>query len=417
MVRRPETEPSILHVDMDSFYASVEVLHDPSLAGRPVIVGAAGYRGVVASCTYEARVFGIHSAMPSAEARRLCPEAVFVAPHPGRYAAYSRRLHAVLGDYTPLVEGIGLDEAFLDVAGARRLFGPASEIAVAIRRSIADELELECAVGVGTSKLVAKLASRQAKPRVTAGRLEPGPGVFVVEAGEELAFLHPHPVGALWGVGPATEQRLRRLGVVTVGDLAAVPRTTLVAALGTSLGAHLHELSWGRDRRGVEPDREAKSVGHEQTYPIDLAEGAELRREAVRLADAVAARLRLGGLAGRTVTVKVRFSDFVTITRSQTLPGPIDTALEVATVARSLLDDVDPTPGVRLLGISVSMLSAGAARQLSLDDALEGGGTGGARWSPAWDEAWRAVDELRRRFGQTIVRQGVDRDERPLPDP
>lgn len=417
MVREAATEPSILHVDMDSFFASVEVLHDPSLSGRPVIVGAAGNRGVVASCTYEARVFGIHSAMPSAEARRLCPDAVFVPPHPGRYADYSRRLHAVLGRYTPLVEGIGLDEAFLDVAGGWRLFGPAPLIAAAIRRSVAEELELECAVGVGSSKLVAKLASRKAKPRVVAGKLEPGPGVFAVMAGEELAFLHAHPVAALWGVGPATEQRLLRLGVATVGDLAGVPRTTLVAALGTSLGTHLHELSWGRDRRGVEPDREAKSVGHEQTYATDLVEMSELRREAVRLADSVAARLRHAAVAGRTVSVKVRFSDFVTITRSHTLPGPVDTALEVATVARSLLDHVDPTPGVRLLGISVSMLSAGAARQLSLDDALDGGGGGGAPWSPAWDEAWRAVDELRRRFGQTAVRQGVERDDGPQVQP
>ncbi len=416
MVHQSGTEPSILHVDMDSFYASVEVLHDPSLAGRPVIVGAAADRGVVASCTYEARVFGIHSAMPSAQARRLCPEAVFVAPHPRRYAAYSGRFHAVLRAYTPLVEGIGLDEAFLDVGGARRLFGSGPAIAADIRRRIAEELELTCAVGVGTSKLMAKLASRKAKPRVAAGTLEPGPGVFVVDRAEEMAFLHAHAVGALWGVGPSTGQRLGRLGVVTVGDLAAVPRTTLVAALGRSLGAHLHELSWGRDGRAVEPGREAKSVGHEQTYATDLVERTELRREAVRLADAVASRLRHGGQAGRTVTVKVRFSDFVTVTRSQTLAGPVDTALEVATVARSLLDHVDPTPGVRLLGINVSMLCEGSARQLSLDDVLDGGGAGGAPWSPAWGEAWLAVDELRRRFGDSVVRQGVERDQRAVPD-
>lgn len=406
-------ETSILHVDMDSFYASVEVLHDPSLAGRPVIVGAAGTRGVVASCTYEARVFGVHSAMPSAQARRLCPEAVFVAAHPGRYADYSRRLHSVLRSYTPLVEGIGLDEAFLDVAGARRLFGPAAAIAADIRARIAAELELRCAVGVGTSKLVAKLASRKAKPRVVAGRLEGGPGIFEVKAGEELAFLHAHPVAALWGVGPATEQRLCRLGVETVGELAGVARATLVSALGASLGGHLHELAWGRDERGVEPDREAKSVGHEQTYPTDLVEGSELRRETVRLADAVAARLRHGRLAGRTVTVKVRFSDFTTVTRSQTLPGPVDTALELAHAAHTLLEHVDPTPGVRLLGISVSTLSAGACRQLSLDDVP---GAGGDRSSPAWDEAWRAVDELRRRFGDSVVRQGVAGYEPGQPD-
>lgn len=420
MVPRHGNEASILHVDLDSFFASVEVLHDPTLAGRPVIVGAAGDRGVVASCTYEARVFGIHSAMPSVQARRLCPEAVFVAAHPDRYAAYSRRFHTVLATFTPVVEGIGLDEAFLDVAGARRLFGPAPAIATAIRESIAEQLELECAVGVGTSKLVAKLASRRAKPQVSEGRLEAGPGVLVVDPGDERAFLHAHPVGALWGVGAATGERLRRLGVASVGDLAAIPRDTLVATLGASLGAHLHELSWGRDQRRVEPDREAKSVGHEKTYATDLVERAELRREVLRLADSVAARLRRDGLAGRTVTVKARFSDFATITRSQTLLGPVDTALEVATVVRNLLDHVDPTPGVRLLGISVSHLSTGVARQLSLDDELGGEGTAAGVWSPAWGDAWRAVDDLRRRFGEAAVRQGVEgdgRDERGAPAP
>lgn len=407
-------ERAILHVDMDSFYASVEVLDDPALAGRPVIVGAAGHRGVVASCTYEARVFGVHSAMPSAHARRLCPEAVFVPAHPDRYADYSRRLHAVLTAFTPLVEGIGLDEAFLDVTGVRRLFGPSPAVAESIRERVAAELELACSVGVGTSKLVAKLASRKAKPRVVNGELEPGPGVFVVDPGSELDFLHPHPVGALWGVGPATEPRLHRLGVTTVGDLATLPRSTLVAALGPALGGHLHDLARGRDDHPVVPHREAKSVGHEETYSRDLVERAELRREAVRLADAVAARLRHGGLAARTVTVKVRFSDFATITRSRTLPGPVDTALEVAGAAHTLLEAVDPTPGVRLLGISASTLSAGSSRQLSLDEVQ---GAGDDNWSPAWGEAWRAVDELRRRFGDSVVRQGAGRDERGVPGP
>lgn len=396
-------EPSILHVDMDSFYASVEVLHDPSLAGRPVIVGAAGDRGVVASCTYEARVFGIHSAMPSVQARRLCPAAVFVPARFDRYAEVSRRIHQIFTAFTPLVEGIGLDEAFLDVTGARRLFGPAPRIAAEIRDRILAELQLASSVGVGTTKSMAKLASKRAKPRVVAGRLEPGPGVVVVPPGEELAFLHPLPVSALWGVGAATGERLRRLGVTTVGDLAAIPTPTLVAALGASLGGHLHELACGRDPRGVEPVREAKSVGHEQTFAADLVEAAELRREAVRLADSVATRLRRRGLAGRNVTVKVRFSDFVTITRSETLPGPVDTGPEVAAAAHALLAAVDPTPGVRLLGVSVSMLGPGAARQLSLDDVGSAPAGAGAPWSPAWGEAWRAVDDVRRRFGDGVV--------------
>ena len=244
-----EVEPSILHVDMDAFYASVEMLRDPTLRGKPVIVGGAGDRGVVASCSYEARAYGISSAMPSARARRLCPHAVFLHGDFEAYAEYSRGIHEVFASFTPLVEGISLDEAFLDVAGARRLFGSAEDIAHAIRRRITDDLGLDCAVGVATTKLVAKLASKVAKPKATMAGKVPGPGVLVVRPGTELDFLHPLQVTALWGVGPATEERLRRLGVRTVGDLAAIPRETLISSLGTANGAHLHDLSWGRDPR------------------------------------------------------------------------------------------------------------------------------------------------------------------------
>ncbi|HEX2063097.1 MAG TPA: DNA polymerase IV, partial [Acidimicrobiales bacterium] len=199
----------VLHVDMDAFYASVEVLHDPSLAGRPVIVGGSGDRGVVASCSYEARAYGIHSAMPSARARRLCPPAVFVDGNFSLYAEYSRRLHEVFLSFTPLVEGVALDEAFLDVSGARRLFGPGAEVAHRVRHAVARELSLPCSVGVGSSKLIAKLASKAAKPRASLQGPRPGRGVVVVAAGEELDFLHPLPVSSLWGVGPATLERLR----------------------------------------------------------------------------------------------------------------------------------------------------------------------------------------------------------------
>ena len=384
--------PSILHVDMDAFYAAVEILENPTLAGRPVIVGGAGSRGVVAACSYEARVFGIHSAMPSVRARRLCPDAVFLSGRFDRYAEYSRRLHEILLSFTPLVEGIALDEAFLDVRGARRLLGEPAGVAVELRRRIADELRLTASVGAATSKLIAKLASEAAKPRVERGGVRPGPGVFVVAPGDELAFLHPHPVQSLWGVGPATLRRLQRFGVRTVGDLASLPEATVVQALGEAHGRHLHALAWAKDERPVEPDRAAKSIGHEETYAHDQYEPEMLRREAVRMGDAVAARLRELGQAGRTVTVKVRFADFQTITRSRTVPEPVDTGAAIAAVAAELLDQVDPTPGVRLLGVSASNLAPKQARQLSLEDAV-----------PLWDEATRAVDEVRQRFGADAV--------------
>jgi DNA polymerase-4 len=384
--------PSILHVDMDAFYAAVEILEDPGLAGKPVIVGGTGNRGVVAACSYEARIYGVHSAMPSVRARRLCPNAVFLPGRFDRYADYSRRLHEILLSFTPLVEGIALDEAFLDVGGARRLLGDAEQLAVDIRQRIADDLRLTASVGAATSKLVAKLASEAAKPRVTSGGVELGAGVKVVAPGDELAFLHAHPVQALWGVGPATLRRLQRFGVQTVGDLAALPEATVVHALGDAQGRHLHALAWARDERPVEPDRAAKSIGHEETYAHDHYEPEILRGEAVRMAEAVAARLRELSLAGRTVTVKVRFADFQTITRSRTVPEPVDTGAAVAAVACELLDQVDPSPGVRLLGVTTSNLVPKAAHQLSLGEAV-----------PLWDEATRAVDEVRHRFGQDAV--------------
>ncbi len=386
-------EPAILHVDMNAFYASVEVLEDPSLAGKPLIVGGSGDRGVVASCSYEARAYGVHSAMPSARARRLCPGAVFVHSDHRRYAHYSRRIHAVFASFTPLVEGLALDEAYLDVAGALRLFGTGPEIASGVRRRVHEEVGLGCSVGVATSKLVAKLASEAAKPRASLRGLDPGPGVVVVDSGEELAFLRPLPVSSLPGVGPRTAARLRRLGVSTVGDVADLPLDALAASLGSALGRHLHDLAWGRDDRRVEPERAPKSVGHEETYVHDLVDRDEFGREVVRLSDAVAARLRSSSVAGRTVTVKVRFHDHATITRSQTASDLVQTAPELARLAMALLERVDVGQGVRLLGVSVSNLVAGPARQLSLDDA----------WSLAWAETSRAVDEVRSRFGDAAV--------------
>ncbi|GAC1318015.1 MAG: DNA polymerase IV [Acidimicrobiales bacterium] len=393
--------PGILHVDMDAFFASVEVLLDPSLRGKPVIVGGAGARGVVAACTYEARAFGVHSAMPSAHARRLCPTAIFLPGRYDRYAEFSVRLHEVLSHFTPLVEGISIDEAFLDVSGARRLIGTGPEIAWKIRRAIFSDLGLSASVGVAATKFVAKLASEAAKPRASHAGTQPGLGVCVVEPGTELAFLHPLPVRALWGVGPATHKRLARFGVETVGDLAAVPVESLCAALGASLGSHLHELSWARDPRRVEPVRAVKSVSHEETYAADIHDRARLAAEALRLGDSVATRLRRGGLAGRTVTIKVRFHDFATITRSSTLPEPVDTGPAVSRTAITLLKGVDPGPGVRLLGVGVSNLSEGAARQLSLLSTEEPA-TGGAS-DADWERATAAIDEIRSRFGDGAV--------------
>jgi DNA polymerase-4 len=391
---------------MDAFYAAVEVLDDPSLAGRPLIVGGSGRRGVVASASYEARAYGIRSAMPSGQARRLCPQAVFVQGHYDRYADYSRRIHLIFQSYTPVVEGIALDEAFLDVTGARRLFGPAPEIGAGIRRRIREEVGLRASVGVATSKFVAKLASEAAKPSASLAGVVEGAGIVVVEPGDELAFLHPKPVEALWGVGPATAVRLRRLGVATIGDLARVPLASLEASVGAAVGRHLYDLAWARDTRPVEPARDIKSVGHEETYPQDRDDADDLHREVVRMADAVAGRLRAGGLAGRTVTLKVRFGDFATITRSQTVPDLVDTGPAIAAAGAVLLAQVDVTAGVRLLGLSVSGLSRDAARQLTLDlDAGSGGPArqGGPVAAPAWEDTSRAVDQVRDRFGAGAV--------------
>jgi DNA polymerase IV len=397
---RPEA--TILHVDMDAFYAAVEVLEDPTLAGLPLIVGGAGRRGVVAAASYEARAYGIRSAMPSAQARRLCPHAVFVAGHHDRYSDYSRRIHEIFGCYTPLVQGVALDEAFLDVTGGRRLFGMALEIGREIRGRIAGEVGLSASVGIATTMFVAKLASEAAKPKASLSGVIPGPGVVLVAPGEELAFLHPKPVRELWGVGPATAARLDRLGVATIGDLARVPQAALEAAVGVAAGRHLHDLAWGRDGRTVEPNQDVKSVGHEETYTYDRYEHADLHREVVRMADAVATRLRTAGLAGRTVTLKVRFGDFVTITRSQTVPDPLNNGPTIAAVGAALLAQVNIAGGVRLLGVSVSGLSKGAARQLSLNldsssAAVER--SNGPGPDSAWEEATHAVDLVRRRFG------------------
>jgi DNA polymerase IV len=399
---------SVLHVDLDAFFAAVEVLDDPRLAGLPVIVGGTGRRGVVAACTYEARAYGIHSAMPSVEARRRCPHAVFLPGRFARYSEMSERFHEILHRFTPIVEGISLDEAFLDVSGARRILGTPPVIAASIRAAVREELELDCSVGVARTKLLAKLASRAAKPIARLGGPEPGRAVVVVAPDHEIDFLHPMEVRELWGVGPATTRKLSELGVVTVGDLASMPVETLCRALGTAHGRHLAALAHGVDVRPVEASREAKSVGHEETFAADLHDHVVAHGHLVRMADAVAARLQEAHLRGRTVSIKVRFGDFTTISRAHTLAKAVDSPRAIAAVAGALLDGVDLSPGIRLLGVSTSQLAAAGsdAQQLSFSDAS----SFGAQDSPSpeegdhgWEEVEAAVAAVRTRFGHGSV--------------
>jgi DNA polymerase-4 len=390
---------------MDAFFASVEVLDDPALAGRPVIVGGAGARGVVASCTYEARAYGVHSAMPSVRARQLCPEAIFLSGRHSRYAEVSTQLRQILNDVTPIVEPIGLDEAFMDVAGAVRLLGPPAHIAGGLRARVRAELGLGCSVGIGRSKMIAKLASRAAKPRATRTGLDPGPGVLLVDAEHELEFLHGHDVEALWGVGPATARRLHDIGVRTVGELAAVPLDAVVRRLGGAHGAHLAALARGVDPDPVTPDRPAKSIGHEETFSRDLVDVAELERHALRMADSVATMLRDTSTATRTITVKVKFKDFSLQTRSHTLGRAVATGGAVGRVAAALVASIDPGEGIRLLGVSASGLVPCGADQLSFDlgDGRSDGEQGAESLEQSWQDVTAAVDAIRTRFGRTAV--------------
>jgi len=388
----------ILHVDMDAFYVSVELRRRPELVGKPVVVGGTGPRGVIAAASYEARRYGVRSALPSVTARRLCPQAVFLPGDHALYASVSADVHEILTSVTPLVEPLALDEAFLDVSGCLRLLGPGATIARMIRERVWDELELRCSVGVAPNKFLAKLASVAAKPVASADGVHDGRGVVEVLAGHELEFLHPLPVQALWGVGPATLQRLQRFGVRTVGELAELDEATLVASVGAAHGQHLHRLSWGLDDRPVEPDREVKSIGHEETFATDLHTHAELAPELVRLSDAVAARLRAHGTAARTMTLKVRFAGFDTITRSVTVATGVSTAHAIVAAVDPMLRAIDTSRGVRLLGVSTSNFGSGS-HQLSLDDVGEG--------SVGDDEQWRlaedTVDAIRKRFGSSAI--------------
>lgn len=399
---------TILHVDMDMFFVAVELRRRPELSGLPVVVGGVGDRGVVAAASYEARRFGVHSAMSSRTARRLCPSAVFLPGDLTRYAEVSREVFAVFHRFTPLVEGLSLDEAFLDVTGTSRIHGDGATVAAAVRRAVADATGLVCSVGVASCMFVAKLASRRAKPRGTAGGVIPGLGVVVVAPGEERQFVRAHPIEALWGVGPATVARLERMGIRSVDDLAAAGEEALAAGIGRASARHLAALADGRDDRAVVPDGEAQSIGNEETFARDVRDSADLRAHLLRLVDRSTHRCRSRGLSPRTVVLKVRYGDMETVSRSRTFDHAVTTVPAVMAVVESLLHDVDLGRGIRLIGVVLRTFDGVAPAAVLFED----GGEAVSDLESDWREATRAVDDIRARFGSGAIGPGrtvVDR--------
>ena len=388
---RDSTEPpddtgcTVLHVDMDAFYASATLLSHPDLVGTAVIIGG-GNRGVVLSATYEARRFGVTSAMPMARARRLCPQATVLPPDHALYSAISAAVMETFRSVTPVIEPLSLDEAFLDVSGAVRLMGSPAVIGQHVRDTVHDEQGITCSVGVAPTKFVAKLASGLAKPD----------GMVVVPRDEVVPFVQQLPVGALWGVGERTEEALVRLGLRTVADIAHTPLATLVRGLGDATGHHLHELSWGRDPRPVEREQREKSIGSDQTFDYDIDDAAEIHRRLLALSERTAARMRAAGMTGRTVTLRVRFSDFTTITRSRTLREPTDSGRAIHEAAVGLFDALGlQRARIRLVGVRLEKLVEASQAPIQ--------GVIGER-EHGWREADRAVDRARSRFGSGSVR-------------
>jgi len=371
-----------LHIDMDAFFVEVERRRDSSLIGKPVVVGGLGRRGVVASASYEARARGVHSAMPIGEARRLCPNARFVPPSHGVYGTVSREAFAIFRSFTPLVEGLSVDEAFLDVGGLRLHYETPAAVGAALRARIRDEMGLPASVGISAVKFISKLASDDAKPD----------GLLVVPAGKELDYLRPMPVRRLWGVGAATMATLDALGIETVGDLSDVPESLLAKRIGPSLARHLSQLAAAIDPRRVEADDVTKSVSVEETYDADLESDAEIEKNLLRLCDRLASRLHRAGYSGYVLTLKVRFGDFETVTRSATTQHGLAVATSIWDETRRLLQRVDRARrGVRLLGVGVSgLVPAGEPEQLSLEDKPR-------------DAAASVVEEVRDRFGDGAV--------------
>jgi DNA polymerase-4 len=419
----------MLHVDMDAFFASVEIRRRPELRGKPVIVGG-GHRGVVSAASYEARRYGVRSAMPMTQATRRCPRAIVLPVDRAAYVEASAHVMAILRDVTPLVEPLSLDEAFLDVSGAVRLLGRPGEIAARIRQRVAGELALTCSVGVGPTKFVAKLASARCKPD----------GMLVVPAPRVIDFLHPLPVTALWGVGARTAEVLHRLGIRTVGDLAATPGETLRRVVGTASAEHLAELAHGRDPRPVQPDEIEKSISSDRTFATDLSEEAEVVSQLLQLSGEVGRRLRERGWLARTIGIKIRFADFTNVTRVRTLDAGTDSTAAIHAAARALYRSLElDQPLVRLVGVKAENLlpAKSTPEQLALDlgSAAASGPRAGEvgrlgarpaverrdedapaaeparassvtrRGDPAVDRAVdRAVDAARERFGRDIVR-------------
>jgi DNA polymerase-4 len=379
------SEQTILHVDMDAFFASVEERDNPALKGKAVVVGT-GVRGVVSAANYEARKFGIHAAMPVGRAKRLAPHAIFVPPNMSRYSEVSSHIMEIFRSVTPLVEPLSLDEAFLDVTGAKRLLGDGREIAKQIRAKVEASEGITCSVGIATTKFIAKLASGRCKPN----------GMLEIASDRVLEFLHPLPVNAIWGVGPKTNEELQKLGLRTVADIANTPRQTLIRALGEAAGASLYELAWGRDYRDVEPEEVDKSISAAETFDTDTEDQDIVLRELLRLTEKATYRMREKDFSARTISIKVRFADFKTISRSKTVPLPISATHEVFEVVRNLFLALKlDRARIRLVGVALDGLEDGidASEQLVLGEREKG-----------WRQATAAMDKASARFGQGSVR-------------
>jgi DNA polymerase-4 len=412
----PSENPSvddapILHVDLDAFFASVEILDDPTLKGKPVAVGGAGDRGVIASASYEARRYGVRSAMPSVIAKRRCPNLIILPGRFDRYEAYSRQFHDIVRDLTPEFEPLGLDEVFANLASLRRLNVRPMSAAARLRRRINDELGLLCGVGLGRNKLFAKLASKESKPTVIDGRLVGGAGVVWVSPELERQWLAELPVRALWGVGPATAEKLQKLGLHYVRDLAKVDEATLAGHVGGAMASTLVAYAHGEDKREVTVDRVLKSVGHDQTFAKSLV-GIDAIVEAAKGHAAVVARaLRSQSRVARTITIAVRFDDLTSVSRSQTLSFGIDDEYAILAIAEALLQSIDIHNSVRLLAIHASSFLERDDNNVQLTFGLDPTSNNVreraeaiSRERQVSNEALRdAVDEVRAKFGKSSV--------------